>query len=192
MRRLPPLPRQTRAMTAGVSASFSVSAGRLEVIAAVDGCVLLDHLELDQRRDVVGADVVGHLDHLRADRPSEPSKTVGWALPVRYSSGFFRCLLRRAEDHLHRRHQQAGLDELLLHLGPERGEGEGHGPHERLVGAGRALRDEQVGRVGRVEVAVAVADAVVAGVVVAVFGIDVEVVAECSGPGAARGRCGEQ
>src|SRR5262249_56724645 len=63
------------------------------------------------------------------------------------------------------------------HLGAEGGEGEGDGPHERLVGAGGALRDHQVGRVRRVGVAVAFAAVVVAGVVVAVLGVDVDVVA---------------
>ena len=166
-----------RAMTGRVSLCCLADAGRLEEILARHGLVFLDDLELDHRRDVVGRMSWAILHHLQRSSTQRPSKTVGWALPVRYSwSDSCEVLVRAAKDHLQRRHQQARLDELLLHLGPKRRQREGNGLHERLIGAGRTLRGEQVGRVGRIEIAIAVAAAVVAGVVIAMFGIDVDVV----------------
>ena len=73
--------------------------------------------------------------------------------------------------------EEAAVDEGALNFGGEGGGGAEEGFEEGLVGAGGALGDEDGGGVLREEIAPA-ADAIAAGVVVLVFGVDVELVGE--------------
>ena len=84
--------------------------------------------------------------------------------------------IRRAQDHLHRGHEQAILGQFPLHLWAEGCESDRNGPHERLIGPGDSLRDEQVRCVGREKVAIAAVSPVVAGPVIPAFRVDVEIV----------------
>jgi hypothetical protein len=54
------------------------------------------------------------------------------------------------------RHEQTMFDESLLDLWAERRKGDADGSHKWLIGRGRALRNEQVGSVGRKEIPVSV------------------------------------
>ena len=59
-----------------------------------------------------------------------------------------------SENHLHRGHEHPLGDERGFHLGPERGERGRHRLHERLIGAGRSLRDDEVRRTRREQITV--------------------------------------
>ena len=65
--------------------------------------------------------------------------------------------------------------QFLFHLRPQGRQRQRCGPHERLVRAGRTLRDEHEGRIRGIQVAVT-GRAIVARLVIAMLGIDVEVV----------------
>ena len=76
---------------------------------------------------------------------------VGVAAEVDLARG--DVLLAAAEDHLHGRHEHAVLDEPRLGVGAEGGEDQRQRLEERLVRARGAVGDEDVGGVGREEVA---------------------------------------
>jgi hypothetical protein len=116
-------------------------ARRLEEVDARPRHILANHLQLNHRRHDIGLQVVGQLDHLldvqlilaEDDRMGLPGQILGVAGDC-----------SPPQDHLHGRHQQAPLDELLLRLRPKCRERAGHGVHERLIRARGAEAGDDV------------------------------------------------
>ena len=133
---------------------------------------LLDDADAGHRRHLVGLKRLGDADHARqVDVLGLEDRRVGAGAhivlgPVHPGDAI-------AEHHLHRRRHQIVPVEKVADPGLQRREDRRHRDEERLVRARRALRDQEIGRVRREDVATP------AGrdrVVVVVLGEDVDVV----------------
>ena len=143
--------------------------------------------DADLRGDGVGLDRLGEADHAGGiDGAALEDRRVGVAAEVALARG--DVAEAAAEDHLHGRDEEVFLDQPRLGVGAEGGIGQRQRLEEGLVRARGAVADEDVGGVGRKEVAPVGRPVLVGGVDVEGVGLGVLPEAERAGAVALRHR----